>query len=281
MTYSCGVFERPSTTLEEAQLAKLELVCDKLQLGPLDHLLEIGTGWGALACHAAATRGCRVTTTTISREQRDYALEQVERAGLTDRVTVLLEDYRDLRGTYDKLVSIEMIEAVGWRKFGAFFAKCSQLLAPDGIMLLQAITIDDRAYEVEKGSPSFINTLIFPGGALPSLEVIARELARRTDLQMVGLDDLTPHYVQTLRCWRGNLASAADSLDALGYDKRFRRVWKLYLSYCEAGFAERRICDIQALLAKPRARLASPRAHAAAASWAARASSSSTSAAVR
>ncbi|MGA2929627.1 MAG: cyclopropane-fatty-acyl-phospholipid synthase family protein [Solirubrobacteraceae bacterium] len=186
MSYSCAVFEHDAMTLEQAQLTKLERVCEQLDLGPADRVLEIGTGWGAFALHAAATRGCHVTTTTISREQHDYAVEQVHRAGLSDRVTVLMEDYRDLRGRYDKLVSIEMIEAVGWRQIGAFFAKCSELLASDGAMLLQAITIDDRAYEVEKASRSFIKTYIFPGGCLPSLEVITRSLARRTDMQALA-----------------------------------------------------------------------------------------------
>ena len=252
MSYSCAVFEEAGMSLEEAQLAKLELVCEKLRLGPDDHLLEIGTGWGGLAVHAARTRGCRVTTTTISREQYDYALAAVRRAGVEDRVTVVLEDYRDLTGHYDKLVSIEMIEAVGWRHTGTFFAKCSELLAPDGTMLLQAIAIDDRAYEVEKASRSFINTRIFPGGCLPSLEVIARDVARRTDMQMVNLQDLTAHYVETLRCWRRRFNDHAEELDGLGYDERLRRLWNLYLSYCEAGFAERRIVDVQLLLGKPR-----------------------------
>jgi cyclopropane-fatty-acyl-phospholipid synthase len=251
MSYSCAIFDRDGMTLEEASLAKLERVCEKLDLRPDDRLLEIGTGWGGLATYAAATRGCHVTTTTISREQHDYAVEQVSSAGLTDRVTVVMQDYRDLRGTYDKLVSIEMIEAVGWQRIGTFFAQCSELLAPNGAMLLQAITIDDRAYEVEKASRSFANTYIFPGGCLPSLEVIARNVARRTDMQTVHLDDLTPHYVETLRRWRQNFAANMDSLDGLGYDERFRRLWTFYLSYCEAGFAERRICDLQVLLAKP------------------------------
>jgi cyclopropane-fatty-acyl-phospholipid synthase len=256
MMYSCALFERPGATLYEASVAKLERICAKLDLGPEDHVLEIGGGWGGLALHAAATRGCRVTTTTISREQRDHASEQVRRAGLADRVTVLLEDYRDLRGTYDKLVSIEMVEAVGWRRLGEFFARCSQLLVADGAMLLQAITIDDRAYEAEKASRSFINTYIFPNGCLPSLEAIAHSVARRTDMQAVDLEDLTPHYVQTLRHWRANFTRNTRRLAELGYDERFRRLWTLYLCYCEAGFAERRICDVQLLLAKPRLRIA-------------------------
>ncbi len=215
-------------------------------------MLEIGTGWGAFAIHAARTRGCHVTTTTISDQQHDYVVEQVRRLGLEDRVTVLLKDYRDLKGRYDKLVSIEMIEAVGFRHIGAFFNKCSQLLADHGAMLLQAITIDDRAYEVEKASKSFINTHIFPGGCLPSLEVIARRVARCTDMQTLDLEDLTPHYVQTLRRWRQNFAANTQTLSELGYDERFRRLWTLYLAYCEGGFAERRICDVQLVLVKPR-----------------------------
>ena len=160
---------------------------------------------------------------------------------------------------YDKLVSIEMIEAVGWRGFGTFFAKCSELLTPDGAMLLQAITIDDRAYEVEKASRSFMNSYIFPGGCLPSLEVITRNLARRTDLQATALRDVTRHYVETLRRWRQNFTAHADELAERGYDERFRRLWTLYLAYCEAGFAERRICDVQLLLTKPRSRITSRR----------------------
>jgi cyclopropane-fatty-acyl-phospholipid synthase len=258
MSYSCAVFAEAGMSLEEAQLAKLELICRKLDLGPDDHLLEIGTGWGALAVHAALTRGCRVTTTTISREQHEYARAAVMRAGMQDRVTVLLEDYRDLTGRYDKLVSIEMIEAVGWRHTGAFLAKCSELLVSEGAMLLQAIAIDDRAYEVEKTSRSFMNTYIFPGGCLPSLEAIARGVARHTDMQMLHLEDLTPHYVETLRRWRRNFAGHAFELARLGFDERFRRLWTLYLAYCEAGFAERRILDVQLLLGKRRWRAQAP-----------------------
>jgi cyclopropane-fatty-acyl-phospholipid synthase len=257
LSYSCAIFEGDGMTLEQGQVAKLERICEKLELGPQDRVLEIGSGWGAFALYAARTRGCHVTTTTISREQYDYALEQVRRAGLDDKVTVLMDDYREVRGRYDKLVSIEMIEAVGWPQFGTFFAKCSQLLAADGAMLLQAITIDDRAYEIEKASKSFINTYIFPGGCLPSLAVITRELAKRTDLQAADLDDLTPHYVQTLRRWRANFTASTARLAELGYDERFRRIWTLYLAYSEAGFAERRICDVQLLLTKPHAQLTS------------------------
>ena len=215
-------------------------------------MIEIGTGWGGFAAYAASTRGCRVTTTTISAEQHAYTVARVREAGLDDRVTVLRSDYRDLQGRYDKLVSIEMIEAVGWQHIGTFFHRCSRLLHPHGAMLLQAITIDDRAYEVEKASKSFIKEYIFPGGCLPSLEVIQRNVARRTDLQTVGVHDITSSYVTTLRRWRENFTTHRDELAALGYDESFRRLWTLYLAYCEAGFAERRICDIQLLLAKPR-----------------------------
>jgi cyclopropane-fatty-acyl-phospholipid synthase len=251
MMYSCAVFEQPSDTLEQASLAKLELVCAKLELRPEDHLLEIGTGWGGLAVYAARRYGCRVTTTTISREQHAYACERVREAGLEDRVTVLLQDYRELSGRYDKLVSIEMIEAVGWQYFQTFFRRCSELLADDGAMLLQAITIDDRAYQVEKAGKSFINTYIFPGGCLPSMEIISRSITRVTDLQQMHLEDITAHYATTLERWRERFLGATERLSELGYDERFRRLWELYLCYCEGGFRERRIQNVQLLLAKP------------------------------
>jgi cyclopropane-fatty-acyl-phospholipid synthase len=250
MMYSSARFTDPGMTLEEASVAKLDLVCDKLALGPEDHVLEIGTGWGGFAIHAAATRGCRVTTTTLSAEQRAHALARVREAGLEDRVTILARDYRELEGRYDKLVSIEMIEAVGWKDFGTFFERCSALLEPNGAMLLQAITIDDRAYAVERASKSFIRTHIFPNGCLPSVEVIARCLARRTDLRLSHFEDFGLDYAETLRRWRANLDP--ERLEQLGYDDRFQRLWRLYLCYCEAGFAERRIGVAQALLAKPR-----------------------------
>ena len=214
-------------------------------------MLEIGTGWGGFAIHAAATRGCRVTTTTISREQHDYALERVRHAGLADRVTVLMRDYRDLDGRYDKLVSIEMIEAVGWQHFGTFFQRCSELRRPTGRCCCRRSRSTTAPTRSRRRPKSFINTYIFPGGCLPSLEVITRNLARRTDMQTVALEDLTPHYVETLRRWRKTFTAHVDGLAELGYDERFRRLWTLYLAYCEAGFAERRICDVQLLLAKP------------------------------
>ena len=251
MMYSCALFDSPDMSLEQAQLAKLERVCQQLRLGPDDHLLEIGSGWGAMAVHAATRYGCRVTTTTISRAQHDLARERVREAGVEGLVTVLLKDYRDLEGSFSKLVSIEMIEAVGWQYFDTYFERCSRLLEPDGLMLLQAITIDDRAYEVEKASRSFINTRIFPGGCLPSLEVIQRCVARRTDMRTVWLDDITEHYCETLRRWREAFAHNGGRAGELGFDLRFRRLWELYLAYVEGGFRERRIGDVQLLLAKP------------------------------
>ena len=251
MMYSSAYFPHRGMTLAQASKAKLELVCRELDLRAGDHVLEIGTGWGGFAVHAARTRGCQVTTTTISHEQYEHARKWVRAAGVADRVTVLCEDYRDLQGRYEKLVCIEMIEAVGYRDFGTFFERCSSLLAAHGRMLLQAITIDDRAYEVEKASRSFIRTHIFPGGCLPSLAVIARCVAQHTDMRTVGLKDLTPHYAETLRRWRANVEAATGRLEDLGYDERFRRLWRMYLAYCEAGFAERRIGVIQMTLAKP------------------------------
>jgi cyclopropane-fatty-acyl-phospholipid synthase len=251
MTYSCAYFESPDVTLREAQEAKLDRICRKLELGPDDHVVEIGTGWGSFAMHAAGRYGCRVTTTTISREQHALALERVREAGLQDQVSVVLEDYRDLRGRFDKLVSIEMIEAVGWQYFDLFFRRCAELLRPSGLMLLQAITVEDRAYELEKASRSFIKQLIFPAGCLPSVEVIRRCVSRVTDMRMLDLEDITEHYPETLRRWRENFVTSADRVAELGYDLRFRRLWELYFAWCEGGFRERRIGDVQALFAKP------------------------------
>jgi cyclopropane-fatty-acyl-phospholipid synthase len=251
MMYSCAQFRRAGASLEQAQLAKLERICAKLELGPDDHLLEIGTGWGGLAVHAAREHGCRVTTTTISREQHRLARERVREAGLDDRVTVLFEDYRDLRGSFDKLVSIEMIEAVGWQHFDEFFQRCDALLAPDGLMFLQAIVIDDDLYEAEKASRSFANTHVFPGGCLPSKATIASCLARVTSLRQVWSEDITADYPPTLAAWRQRFLAAWDRLRAQGYDERFRRLWVFYLTLSEAGFREGRIGDVQALLAKP------------------------------
>ncbi|HKG39192.1 MAG TPA: cyclopropane-fatty-acyl-phospholipid synthase family protein [Conexibacter sp.] len=251
MMYSSAIFERPDATLHEAQLTKLDRICQRLQLTPGERLLEIGTGWGGLALHAAQHYGAHVTTTTISREQHAHASAAVHAAGLEDRVTVLLQDYRDLGGRYDKLVSVEMIEAVGWEHLDTYFGACSKLLEPHGAMLLQAIVHPHRVFRVEKAATGFINAFVFPGGTLPSVHAIERSLARRTDLRSVALDDITPHYARTLACWRERFHAAWPELRTLGYDDRFRRMWDLYLAYCEAGFIERRISDVQLLLAKP------------------------------
>jgi cyclopropane-fatty-acyl-phospholipid synthase len=251
MMYSSACFEHESQSLEDAQRNKLERICRALELGPADHLLEIGTGWGGLAVHAAREHGCRVTTTTISREQRDSASARIRAAGLEELVTVIGDDYRDLDGSFDKLVSIEMIEAVGWEYFDLFFRRCSELLEPHGLMFIQAICTDDRTYEAEKATRSFTNQLIFPGGCLPSLERIARCLASATDMRTVWLEDISPSYALTLRAWRDRFRAAEPRLGELGYDRRFRRLWELYLSISEAGFREARIMDVQMLCAKP------------------------------
>jgi cyclopropane-fatty-acyl-phospholipid synthase len=251
MMYSCAYFATGEETLERAQHIRLERICDALELKPTDHLLEIGTGWGGMAIHAASTRGCRVTTTTISREQREYAEARVVAAGLEDRISVLGADYRDLTGSYDKLVSVEMIEAVGWEWFDAYFRDCSRLLGPAGLFFLQAIVMTDAAYELEKRTRSFANQLIFPGGCLPSVESIQRSIARETDLRTVALEDISSSYVLTLRAWRERFEAATDRLGELGYDERFRRTWRFYLTFSEAGFAEARIRDVLMLFAMP------------------------------
>jgi cyclopropane-fatty-acyl-phospholipid synthase len=251
MMYSSAVFPNPEATLAEAQQHRLERICQALELGPGDHLLEIGSGWGTMAAYAASNYGCRVTTTTISHEQREGALRRIQDAGVEDRVTVLLDDYRDLRGRYSKLVSLEMIEAVGWQYFDLFFRRCSELLEPDGLFFLQAIVIDDRLYEVEKAARSFSNTLIFPGGCLPSVKVIERCIARETDMSMVWLDEIGAHYARTLELWRERFIANTDLAAELGYDEPFRRLWTLWLAMSEAGFRERRLRDVQVLFAKP------------------------------
>lgn len=259
MAYSCGIFEREDATLHEAQLAKFDRICSKLRLSPADHLVEIGTGWGGLAIHAAANYGCRVTTTTISREQHDWAREKIAAAGLTDRITLLLEDYRDLRGQFDKAVSVEMIEAVGHQYLDAYTAKCASLLKPDGAMLLQAITLQDQIYEQALKSVDFIQRFVFPGSFIPSVTAIADSLRRRTDLKVFHLEDIGPHYATTLRRWRENFFAELDEIRALGYPDEFMRLWEFYLCYCEGGFLERQIGDVQMLLTKPRCRLPSVR----------------------
>ena len=251
MMYSCGIFEHPQATLQQASIEKLDRVCRKLELHPGDHLLEIGSGWGGLALHAARHYGCRVTTTTISREQYDMARERIAQAGLDDRITVLCEDYRELSGEYDKLVSIEMIEAVGHAYFDTYFEKCSSLLKPDGLMLLQSITIAEQRYAVAKRSVDFIQRYIFPGGCLPSVAVISDAVARNTDMRLLHLEDIGPHYATTLKHWRKRFMAKLDAVRELGYPEEFIRMWEYYLCYCEGGFRERAIGTAQVLLGKP------------------------------
>ena len=265
MTYSCAVFQESGDDLQDAQTNKLDRICRKLDLGPRDHVLEIGTGWGSFALHAAGNYGCRVTTTTISAEQAALVGERIRQAGLADRVTVLEEDYRRLVGSYDKLVSIEMIEAVGVPYFPAYFRACSRLLRPEGAMLLQAIVVDDRHFRHDARHEDFIKRWIFPGGVLPSTQEIARRVAENTDLQLAHLEDLTSHYAETLKHWHANLRSAWSRLKAAGRDETFLRMWEFYFHYCRGGFLERRVGVVQYVLVKPRCsglELLQPRANA-------------------
>ncbi len=251
MNYSSGIYVDPADDLEQAQLNKMNRIADRLEVGPEHHLLEIGTGWGGLAVHIATRTGCRITTTTISKEQAVLARQRVEAAGLADRIDVVEVDYRDLTGTYDRLVSVEMIEAVGWKDFPTYFNKCSSLLKPGGAMLLQAIVIDDDAYELEKASRSFISHFIFPGGCLPSVAEITRCLGSETDMRTAWMDDIGDDYARTLSDWRDRFLAVTDQLEELGYDLRFRRMWMLYLAFAEGGFRSGRNGDVQMLLAKP------------------------------
>lgn len=254
MMYSCALYETPQSTLEEAQQARLHRVCQRLNLQATDHLLEIGTGWGGMAIHAAQHYGCRVTTTTISRQQYELARERIAAAGLQDRITVLLEDYRDLTGQYDKLVSLEMIEAVGHQFYGTYFAQCARLLKDDGLMLLQAITIADQRYEAARKSVDFIQRHVFPGSTIPSITAMLTAITAETDMKLVQLDDIGPHYATTLRHWRERFMARLGEVRALGYTEEFIRMWEFYLCYCEGGFEERAIGDVHMLLAKPGAR---------------------------
>jgi cyclopropane-fatty-acyl-phospholipid synthase len=256
MMYSCGVFPTPGSTMEEASRAKLDLLCRKAELRPEHHILEIGTGWGGFALHAAKHYGCRMTTTTISREQHALATERVREAGLEDRIEVLLSDYRDLDGRYDRVVSIEMIEAVGHQYLETFFRTCSERLKDDGILVLQAITIRDQDYAQARNTVDFIKRFIFPGSCLPSTEVMNRCTAKATDLTITHLEDIGLHYATTLQHWREAFHRNGDAIRALGYDERFMRMWHFYLCYCEAGFLERRISDVHLVAHKPGARSA-------------------------
>jgi cyclopropane-fatty-acyl-phospholipid synthase len=251
MMYSSAYYERPEMNLEQASLAKLDLICTKLDLKPDDHLLEIGTGWGGLALHAAKKYGCRVTTTTISEQQHCYARNKVINEGLDDRIEVINKDYRDLDGQYDKLVSVEMIEAIGHQYMDSYFSKCSGLLKPQGMMLIQAITIRDQLYDKALKDVDFIKKYIFPGGFLPSVQVMTGAISRHTDMKIFHLQDIGPHYARTLRDWKHRFLSGLDDVRQLGYSEQFIRLWNYYFCYCEGGFLERDIGTVQMLLTKP------------------------------
>ncbi len=254
MMYSCAYFERPDATLAEASRAKNDRICRKLQLVASDHLLEIGSGWGGFAIHAASHYGCRVTTTTISRRQYALALQRVRDAGLRDQVTVSLTDYRDLPKLgvqFDKLVSIEMIEAVGHEYYSTFFKICSRMLRSRGLALIQGITIDEQFYERAKRSVDFIQRYIFPGSCIPSVSALTQASAKVGDLGLIHLEDIGVHYPPTLRAWGRNIATKLPEIKALGYQPEFLRLWDFYLSYCEGGFLERSISTVHMLFCKP------------------------------
>ncbi|MEJ2155670.1 MAG: cyclopropane-fatty-acyl-phospholipid synthase [Desulfobacteraceae bacterium] len=255
MTYSSGVFERSGATLKDAAIAKYDRICRKLNLSEKDHVLEIGTGWGGFTLHAVKNYGCRVTTTTISDEQHRLAKARFEDAGIMDRVVLLKSDYRELQGCYDKLVSIEMIEAVGHQYLDTFMARCADLLKPDGVMVLQAITIADRAFDEHRKGVDFIKRYIFPGSCIPSLTAISRAAANATDLRLYNLEDITPHYAETLRRWRHNFLKNIDNIRSLGFSEVFNRMWEYYLRYCEAGFEERFLGSVQLVMTRPLARM--------------------------
>jgi cyclopropane-fatty-acyl-phospholipid synthase len=254
MMYSSAYFETPDTSLEQAATAKLERICRKLDLGPQDSVVEIGSGWGGFAIYAAEKYGCHVTTTTISRQQYEFASQRIAEAGLEDRITILFEDYRDLQGSYDKLVSIEMIEAVGHQYHDVFFRKCCDLLKRNGQMLLQAITIADQRYEQYKKRVDFIRRYIFPGGCLTSVTDMGRVLTEQTDMRVIHIEDIGPHYATSLRHWRDRFFAKLDTVRALGYPDEFIRLWEYYLCFCESAFVERATGDVQMLIVRPDAR---------------------------
>ncbi len=254
LTYSCGIFEHENSTLETASIAKYDRICRKLQLHPEDQVIEIGGGWGGFSIHAAKNYGCHVTTTTISDEQFALAEKRIAASGLSHRIKLLRKDYRLLGGKFDKLVSIEMIEAVGHHFLDTFFQICSRLLQANGMMLLQAITIVDQEFHVHKRSVDFVKRYIFPGSCIPSIHAMMRAIARKTDLKLFHLEDITPHYVRTLAEWRKRFFDHIDDVREMGFSDAFIRMWEYYLCYCEGGFAERYIGDVQMLLTKPMCR---------------------------
>lgn len=251
MMYSSGIYEHATSSLEAASLKKLKVICDKLDLKTTDHVVEIGTGWGGFAIFAARHYGCKVTTTTISKQQYALAVDRVKAANLDSVVTVLLNDYRDLTGKFDKLVSIEMIEAVGHQYYDTYFAKVGHLLKPNGLALIQAITIADQRFESAKNSVDFIQRYIFPGSCIPSNTAMLNSITKTTDLRLFDCEDIGPHYATTLAAWRENFFTHIDAVRKLGYSEEFIKMWEFYLCYCEGGFAERALGDVHLLLAKP------------------------------
>ena len=250
LAYSCAFFEHADQDLAAAQRAKFDRICRKLQLGPADHLLEIGTGWGGFAVYAARNYGCRITTTTISRQQYDHAQALFAREGLEDRITLLFEDYRDLQGRYDKLVSIEMFEAVGLKFYDAYFGAVDRLLTEDGLALIQTITMNERRFPTYIRSTDWIQQYIFPGAELASVAEILASLGRATTLNLHHLEDIGLHYARTLQCWRTAFLANLDEVRRQGFDETFLRRWDYYLAYCEGAFRERYIGDAQLLLTK-------------------------------
>jgi cyclopropane-fatty-acyl-phospholipid synthase len=251
MMYSSAMFPRAGSGLNEAAVYKLDVICRKLELQASDHLLEIGTGWGGMAIHAAKNYGFRVTTTTITSEQYEVACKRVVEAGLEDRVSVIFKDYRNLEGSYDKLVSIEMVEAVGHEFYKQYFSGCASLLKPDGLMLMQAITVPDQRYRYARNSVDFIQRYIFPGGSLPGHEVVMSSIRKHTDMQMIGMEEMGEDYAKTLEVWRQRFLSRLDEVKALGFDDVFIRMWDYYFCYCQGAFEERVIGTSQILMARP------------------------------
>ena len=258
MMYSSAIWPDADADIEAAQLHKLDVICDKLLLGPDVHVLEIGTGWGGFAVHAAKRHGCRVTTTTISRRQYEHAVARVEAEGLQELVTVIEEDYRLLAGRYDRIVSIEMIEAVGDRWFETYFRRLEELLADEGFALIQAITIEDQKFEEYRDTVDFIRRFVFPGGCLPSVTRLVDCMRRVTKLRVRHLEDISDHYARTLGEWQRNVDLHSDRLLAMGYDPVFQRLWRYYLAFCQGGFMERSIGDVQMIFEKPDCRAPSP-----------------------
>ncbi len=247
LSYSCGIFPSRNASMLEASIAKFDRIIALLDLGPEDHLVEIGTGWGGFALHAARVTGCRITTTTISEAQYRHAAERIAAEGLGDRITLLQRDYRELEGQFSKLVSIEMIEAVGHEHFATYFERCAALLQPGGRAVIQAITIADAQYEAARREVDFIKRHIFPGSCIPSASIL-RATSSAAGLRMVGADEIGPHYAETLRRWRDRMHAERERLLSLGYDARFQRLWEFYFCYCEGGFREGAIGNLQITL---------------------------------